>query len=148
MLYCVSSGIHVASMRICLSIQSENVHEMRLSEHFGAVGRFVIFDTDRQSFTPHACHAALCKGPCHCHLPALQQGDFDAVICLGIGAGAFAAMRRSRINVYLTRTKTVRDALSEWQSKRLALAHKGICRPEFLGSDAENRRRRQHGAPT
>lgn len=133
-------------MRICFSLQPGPEKEMHLSEHFGESDTFIIYDTDQQVFTPHACHAALCKGPCHCHLPALAQGDFDAVICRNIGARAFAALRRFRITVLLTQSRAVQQALSEWRTQGLPMAQKGVCRPEFITERTQKTRRRTHGA--
>lgn len=118
-------------MRICFSIKNGASEDMSLADHFGESDLFVIFDTELQSFRPHASNPAPCRGPCHCHLPALPQREFDAVICRNIGARAFAMLRRQQIDVFLTQESNIRKALNVWQARHLQIAKQGICRPEF-----------------
>lgn len=115
---------------------------MALSDHFGDSAHFVVFDTDRQTCVAHACETALCRGPCHCHLPALAGRAFDAVICRHIGARAFAMLRRQQIDVLLTQDTEVAQALQNWEAHRLPAAKRPLCRLEEKDRDDTRRARR------
>ena len=130
-------------MRICFSIQNSSSEDLQLTDHFGESDRFVIFDTQLNAYKSHTCDPALCRGPCRCHLPALPQRVFDAVICRSIGARAFAVLRRNWIDVFLTQESKVKNALDVWEAKNLRAAEQGVCRPEFVALRNEQRRTRE-----
>lgn len=130
-------------MRICFSIQNELSEGLKLTDHFGESDRFVIFDTHLNAYRTHTSDPALCRGLCRCHLPALPQRVFDAVICRSIGARAFALLRRNQIDVFLTKESKVKKALDVWEAKNLRPAEQGVCRPEFVAIRNEQRRTRE-----
>jgi predicted Fe-Mo cluster-binding NifX family protein len=130
-------------MRICFSIQEAPSEDMKLTEHFGESERFLIFDTQLNTFKPHTCDPTLCRGTCHCHLPTLPEGAFDAVICRNIGGRAFAMLRRSKIAVFLTQESHVSKALDGWKTQNLHVAKHGVCRPEIVALRHEQRRRKE-----
>lgn len=119
-------------MRICFPVRSRDDVKMELTGHFGESPFFVIYDTQQESLAAYSDHAHSCRGPCRCHLPAMHQQSFDAVICRNIGARAFAMCRNNRIEVFLTRADNVLQAVQAWRANTLAHAQRGICHPDMI----------------
>jgi len=89
-------------MRICIPIETNEGSKTKVFVHFGSAPYFLICDTDKETSevisndNKHHMH-----GMCH-PLKALESQNINAVVCVGIGAGAVQKLNEGEIRIYKT----------------------------------------------
>lgn len=109
-------------MHICFSILDDD----KLAPHFGASGRYVVFDTETGTVSDHATSALPCRGPCRCFVPELTS--IDLVICRAIGHLVLRSLKAQGIPVYQTPETDMMSAIAAWQAEQLPHMGRAICK--------------------
>jgi predicted Fe-Mo cluster-binding NifX family protein len=106
-------------MKICLPTHDDRGFDARLSDHFGSAPFLTFVDTGSG-----ACEVLANPGRCHepgdCH-PVAELGAraVRAVVCRGLGRRALEGLRRSGLEVFVTRETTARGAVEAFARGRL-----------------------------
>ncbi len=115
-------------MRICIPTIDDRGPEGLPSAHFGASPFFTFFDLDTGEWEAVSNHSGSHEhGACR-PLDALMSRTVDAVLCGGLGGGAFSRLRACGIRVYLTREPDTRACLEAFKAGRLReIAEAEVC---------------------
>lgn len=122
-------------MRICIPTIDDQGPKGLPSAHFGASPFFTFFD-----LTTGEWEAVPNRGSGHEHgacrpLDAVTSRPVNAVLCQGLGRGAFARLRRAGIDVYLAREPDVVECLEAFKEGRLPkLTEAQLCHGQGHGS--------------
>ncbi len=115
-------------MHVCIPVTENNGLQSRTSDHFGSAPFFMIVDTDSG-----ACRAVANGDHHHRHgacqpLAALAGERVDGFVVKGIGRGALARLQEASIQVLLSDSPTVADAVAALGSGRLrSVSIEGAC---------------------
>lgn len=107
-------------MKLCIPVSQDLGLKSAISGHFGGAPLFVIIDTETGSLqsvknqNEHHSH-----GMCH-PLKSLAGHEIDAVVCVGIGAGALNKLNASGIKVFKSDGKTVEDLVGAFKNSSLS----------------------------
>jgi predicted Fe-Mo cluster-binding NifX family protein len=106
-------------MQICIPVVESNGLQSRTSDHFGSAPFFMIVDT-----ASGACRAVTNGNQHHAHgacqpLAALAGERVDGLVVKGIGRGALLRLQEASIQVLLSDSPTVADAVAALGSGRL-----------------------------
>lgn len=115
-------------MRLCLPTLDDRGREGTLSAHFGSAPYLTVVDMDTEQYevvvnrnahpVPGTCEAVRALGP----------QAVDAVICLGLGRRAFAALHKLGIAVYVADAGRVGSAVHAFRAGQLVpLAEEAAC---------------------
>ena len=116
-------------MKICIPTVDEAGRASRISDHFGSARWLTLVDSvtgearsvanrDR-GHVPGSCDAA----------DSLSGLGAEAVICMGIGRRALGSLTRAGIQVFVTESGTVGEAVAEYEMDILApLVDEDACR--------------------
>ena len=115
-------------MRLCLPTMDDLGRDGMLSSHFGSAPQLTLVDTESEQLevvvNRNALHA---PGTCEA-VRALGPHSVEAVVCLGLGRRAYAALGKLGIAVYVAAPGSVGKALGAFRDGRLApLAEEEAC---------------------
>ncbi len=115
-------------MRLCLPTLDDRGREGTLSPHFGSAPYLTLVDMDTEQLdvvvSRNAQHA---PGTCEA-VRALGPRAVDAVVCLGLGRRAYAALQQMGIAVYVADAGSVGTAVEAFREGRLLpLAEDAAC---------------------
>jgi predicted Fe-Mo cluster-binding NifX family protein len=111
-----------AGMRLCIPTIDERGLAGRLSPHFGSTPFFTIVDVAAGTVEVFAnAQARHEHGQCR-PAAALEGRAVDAVVCSGLGRGAFAVLAEAGYRVYLTTERDVLRAVDAFVVGRLQAA--------------------------
>ena len=94
-------------MKICFPVQHDNGIESTVFGHFGSAPKFIVVDSETNEVSTinnrdqHHGH-----GACN-PLKALDGHKVDAVVVVGIGAGALTRLQQSGIAVYQAKSESI-----------------------------------------
>ncbi|MGE9292629.1 MAG: NifB/NifX family molybdenum-iron cluster-binding protein [Puniceicoccales bacterium] len=113
-------------MNICLPVLENNGLLSAVSPHFGqAPAHLVVSDAgDIIQF----CEKSSCEhGECT-PVDVISQYNIQAVVCQGLGRGAFFRLRELGVEVFQTACETVDEALAAFNARELAhMGEDGLC---------------------
>jgi predicted Fe-Mo cluster-binding NifX family protein len=99
-------------MMICIPTKDDQGLDSKINDHFGSAPYYALADTenDEVEIVLNRGHRHR-QGACN---PAGALGGYkiDAVVCAGMGRGAFSSLAGAGIKVLLSDKKTVRDVLA------------------------------------
>jgi predicted Fe-Mo cluster-binding NifX family protein len=106
-------------MRICIPTGDDSGLDARLYAHFGSAPFFVLADTETGAVDVMR-NAGQHHGHGHCApIAHIDVDRTDAVVCRGIGRGAFASLQEKGLEVLITSADTVRDAITQARAGNL-----------------------------
>lgn len=109
-------------MKIACPVDMDAGLDSRICGHFGSAPGFVLVDTSAMSSAfianPAASHT---HGMCQ-PIAAFGNDLPDAVVAVGMGAGALSKLRAAGVEVYLSPLPTVRESIDGVLSGRIAPA--------------------------
>jgi predicted Fe-Mo cluster-binding NifX family protein len=106
--------------KLCIPTEDDSGLTGRISAHFGSAPWFTLVDsgTGAVRTTANREHS---HQPGHCDAAESIFGlGVEAVVCSGLGRRAFHSMQRAGIQVYLTESPSVGEALEEFKLDILA----------------------------
>lgn len=128
-------------MRLCIPTVNAEGLEARVSGHFGSAPHYTLLDTETgavdvvdNTWGGHAHghghghgHGHTPGGSCRPLLPLIGH-SIDAVVCRGLGRGAYARFLETELDVFGTHATRVREILEEAREGRLTPIEVGaIC---------------------
>ncbi len=141
-------------MRVCIPTIDDQGPNGLPSAHFGASPFLTFFDLDTGDWeaVPNGSSGHQ-HGACR-PLDALTGRPVDAVLCQGLGRGAFARLQQAGIAVYLAREPDTAGCLEAYRAGRLPrLIEAQLCHghghaPEFIvpGRGRSSRHEDHHGS--
>lgn len=106
-------------MKICIPVVTNDGYKSELSGHFGSAQFFMIYDTDSDTFETLAnTNMHHSHGMCQ-PLSILGNKHIEAVVCQGMGMGAFQKLKSSGTKAYRTNVKTVEQLIKEFKDNIL-----------------------------
>ncbi len=106
-------------MRICIPTIDDQGPDGLPSAHFGASPYFTFFDLDTGDWEALPNQKSVHEhGACR-PLDLLTGRPLDAVLCGGLGNGAYARLRSQGVRVYLSHEPDVRSCLEAFREGRL-----------------------------
>jgi predicted Fe-Mo cluster-binding NifX family protein len=118
-------------MRLCIPTADGSGLEAPLSPHFGRSAFFTVVDPEDGAVGIHA-NGGHDHGNCGA-VETIRQLGADAVICRGIGAGAFSNLSRAGIELFVTEAETVALALDDFREGRSQRLGGGTCEESHHG---------------
>lgn len=106
-------------MKLCIPTETNDGLKSQVCAHFGSAPFFMIYDVETDNFeflantNMHHSH-----GMCH-PLSILGDKQIDAVVCGGMGAGAFQKLKNSGIKAYRTDAKFVEQLIKDYKGNLL-----------------------------
>lgn len=106
-------------MKLCIPTVTNDGLKAEVSGHFGSAQYFMIYDTDAGTFefvsntNTHHSHG-MCQP-----LSVIGNKQIDAVVCQGMGTGAFQKLKNSGIKTYKSDAKTVEQLIKDYKGKLL-----------------------------
>jgi predicted Fe-Mo cluster-binding NifX family protein len=115
-------------MRICFPTENDQGLDAPLAGHFGSAPYYTIRDTENETFeTVNNQDHNHAHGQC-APVDRLKPHQLDAIVVGGIGKRAFMLFTDAGLKVYMTQTRTVRDALAELDAGTLRVpAFNELC---------------------
>jgi predicted Fe-Mo cluster-binding NifX family protein len=126
-------------MRLCLPTLDDRGREGTLSAHFGSAPYLTLVDLETEQvnvvINRNAHHA---PGTCEA-VRALGPQAVDAVVCLGLGRRAFAALRKLGIAVHVAGAGSVGSAVDAFRAGTLPpLTEEAACHGRHHGGRAQH----------
>jgi predicted Fe-Mo cluster-binding NifX family protein len=114
------------AMHICLPVLDNNGLESAVSPHFGQAPAHLIV-TDAGEVIHYAEKSGCDHGSCT-PVDVLARFDVQAVVCMGLGRGAFFRLHDLGVEVFQTEAATVAEALDAYRARELApMGEDGLC---------------------
>jgi len=121
-------------MKLCIPTLDDGGFQGTPSDHFGSAPFFTFVDTDTGEVE------AVPNGGAHHEHGACRPLDFlgtrpvDALLCRGLGRGAFSRLQEGGVSVYVTMERDVAGAVEAFKAGRLRkLAVNETCRGHAHG---------------
>ncbi|HBR22819.1 MAG TPA: diguanylate cyclase [Nitrospiraceae bacterium] len=122
-------------MKLCFPVQRNEGMKSDVLGHFGSAPAFIVVDTETNdviTITNDDQHHA--HGACN-PVMALHGHTVDALVVVGIGAGALSKLNQSGIRVYQSQASTVQGnidiftagSLPEFMPQNTCGGHEGEC---------------------
>jgi predicted Fe-Mo cluster-binding NifX family protein len=133
-------------MRICIPTMDDRGKEASPSDHFGSAPFFTFVDTDTGEY-----EAVRNGGASHVHgacqpLKFLGSRPVDAVVCRGLGRGAFARLAEAGVKVFVTLESDAQETVRALDDGRLrALTAEAACHGHDGGMSGHGHGARQGG---
>jgi predicted Fe-Mo cluster-binding NifX family protein len=106
-------------MKLCIPTQTNDGLKAEVCGHFGSAPYFLIYDVETNSLeflantNSHHSH-----GMCH-PLSVIGGKQIDAIVCAGMGMGAFQKLSASGIKAYRANAKSVEQVVKDYKGNVL-----------------------------
>jgi predicted Fe-Mo cluster-binding NifX family protein len=106
-------------MKLCIPTETNEGLNSNVCGHFGSAPYFMIYDAETGTFevitntNMHHSHG-MCQP-----LSLIGDKQIDAVVCQGMGMGAFQKLQTKGIKAYKANAKTVEQLVKDFNSKLL-----------------------------
>jgi predicted Fe-Mo cluster-binding NifX family protein len=106
-------------MKLCIPTQTNDGLKAEVSGHFGSAAYFMIYEieTDSYEFIPNT-NSHHTHGMCQ-PLGVIGDKQIDAVVCQGMGMGAFQKLSSKGIKAYKVNAKSVEELIKDYKGKLL-----------------------------
>jgi len=135
-------------MRVCIPTIDNQGPDGLPSAHFGSSPFFTFFDLETGEW-----EAVNNRSTSHAHgacrpLDVVTSQPVDAVLCRGLGGGAFTRLQQEGIKIYLTREPDVPACLEAFREGQLReLMEAEVCHGHHHHGHGHAHRRGQRGNP-
>ncbi len=114
------------TMNICVPVLENNGLLSAVSPHFGQAPAHLILSDSGE--VVHYAEKTACEHGACTPVDTLARFDVLAVVCQGLGQGAFVRLRDMGIDVFRTDCETVDEALAAYKAHTLApMSEDGLC---------------------
>jgi ArsR family transcriptional regulator len=116
-----------SDMRICFPVFRNQGIDSEIYNHFGSAPHFIIIESEDRSVTEvrnsdHDHDYGTCNP-----LKSIRNQGVDAVVVVGIGAGALSRLNRNGIKVYQAKAKKIKESVRQLKSRKLTEFRFGNC---------------------
>ena len=106
-------------MKLCIPIQTDDGLNSEICQHFGSAPFFIIYDIAAANYevitntNSHHSHG-MCQP-----LSLLGDKQIDAIICQGMGLGAFQKITNAGMKAFRADARTVEQVIKDYKGKVL-----------------------------
>lgn len=114
-------------MKLCIPVLENHGLESNLSPHFGKAPAHLVVDSETRQILSALERSERAEGEC-APITEMAKRGVEAVVCGGLGQGAFARLQAQGIQVFRTEHKTVANLLADLSRQALApMDPAGLC---------------------